>query len=258
LDFEWLYNLDIGVLYPATIVLIAGAGELGTWIGFHLRAPRPQAAEIGTLTGAALGLVALLLSFSFAIALARYDVRRTMVLEEANALGSTANFALMLPEAAQKPILGLLRQYTEIRASLGVQYDPTQFDRDIARSVALQGQLWQQAVVATAAAPQSLPAYRFVNSLNEVNNIHERRITALRYHVPSAVLLMLVAVTMVAMGFTGYNDGVGGARRRVPNLIMSVTVAVLIMLVIDLDRPARGLIHVPVQALLDALDGIPK
>jgi hypothetical protein len=62
---------------------------------------------------------------------------------------------------------------------------------------------------------------------------------------------------MVAMGFTGYHAGVVGARRRIINLIMSITVAVLIMLVVDLDRPSRGLIIVPVQPLIDAAQSIP-
>jgi hypothetical protein len=59
----------------------------------------------------------------------------------------------------------------------------------------------------TTAAPQSLPAYRFVASLNEMNNIHESRLTALRYHVPGAVTALLIAVAMVATGFTGYHAG---------------------------------------------------
>jgi uncharacterized membrane protein YtjA (UPF0391 family) len=130
-------------------------------------------------------------------------------------------------------------------------------EQDVARSLVIQTQLWQQATALTKAAPQSLPTYRFVASLNEMNNIHERRLTALRFHVPSEVMFMLVAVAMVAMGFTGYHAGAIGANRRVANLIMSVTVAVLIMLIVDLDRPSRGLIEVPAQALVDATQSIP-
>ncbi len=61
---------------------------------------------------------------------------------------------------------------------------------------------------------------------------------------------------MVAMGFTGYHAGAAGSHRRVATLIMSLTVAVVIMLVVNLDRPARGLIQVPVQPLVDAAQGI--
>ncbi len=209
------------------------------------------------MTGAALGLLGLLLAFSFSIGLARYDARREVVLEEANAIGSTANFALMLPQPAQAPILKLLRDYTAVRIGLGIPYDAAKLERDIEKSVDLQTRLWQQAVAVTAAAPQSLPAYRFVASLNEVNNIHEKRLTALRYHVPAPVMVMLIGIAMVAMGFTGYHAAVNGGGRRIAIVLMSVTVGALIMLVIDLDRPYRGLIQVPVQSLVDAARGMP-
>lgn len=254
--FDRLYDLDFMILYPATMILIAGAAELGAWIGRRVRGGATEAADISTLTGAALGLLALLLAFSFSLALSRYDTRRTLVLEEANAIGSTANFALMLPEPAQEPILRLLRDYTAVRIGLGVPFDPAKLERDVAQSLELQTRLWQQAVAVTATAPQSLPAYRFVASLNEMNNIHERRLTALRYHVPGAVMVMLIGVAMVAMGFTGYQAGVTEAHRRVATLTMALTVAMVIMLVVDLDRPARGLIQVPVQALVDAAQSI--
>jgi hypothetical protein len=254
--FEGLYELDLAVLYPAVVVLIAGATELGNWTGLRFRGSQTKNADIGTLTAAALGLLALLLAFSFSIALSRYEVRRDMVLEEANAISSTANFALMLPEKSQGPILGLLRDYVTLRIRLGVPFDPAKMERDVTRSLDLQTRLWQQAVTLTSAAPQSLPAYRFVGSLNEMNNIHERRLSGLRYHVPAGVMFMLVGVAIVAMGFTGYNAGITGARRRIANLMMCCTIAALIMLVADLDRPSRGVIQVPVQALIDAAQGI--
>ena len=255
----WNYEPGIFILYPAIIVLIAGAAEFGNWIGRRSRRAQPhtESGDIGTLTGAALGLLALLLAFSFSIAVSRYDARRNMVLEEANAIGSAGNFALMLPEALHTPILGQLRDYAAVRLDLGATSDPAKMEQDIARSLALQAQLWREAVAAGAAEPQSLNAYRFANVINEINNIHESRLTSLRAHVPAAVTLMLLGVAMVAMGFTGYNSGVAGARRRLPDLIMSVSVAVLIMLVLDLDEPRWGLIHVSVQPLLDAAAGMP-
>ena len=253
---EYVYGLDFLILYPLIALLILGAAEAGGLIGRWHRGPQTNLGDMGTLTGAAIGLFGLLLAFNFSFALARFDVRRTMVLEEANAISSTANFALMLPETDRKPILSLLRDYAAVRAGLGIPYDSARLQHDIDRSLDLQARLWQQAVSATSAAPQSLPAYRFVASLNEVNNIHERRLTALRYHIPAEIRFMLVGVGMVAMGFTGYHAGLNGAHRRVANLIMAATAATLIAGVVDLDRPSRGLIEVPVQPLIDAENGI--
>src|SRR3954447_23646437 len=135
----WFYDLGAAFLYPIIAVLIAGSGELGNLIGRRLRKAHIEGSDIGTLTGAALGLLALLLAFSFSIALSRYDARRDMVLEEANAIGSTANFALMLPDTSKRPILSLLRDYTAIRIGLGVPFDPAKLERDVAQSLPLQG-----------------------------------------------------------------------------------------------------------------------
>ena len=136
--------------------------------------------------------------------------------------------------------------------------DPEKLQKDIVRSLDIQTRLWQQAVAVTAANPQSLPAYRFVASLNEVNNINEKRITALRNHVPLAVSFMLVGTAMVAMGSPVSTQVLYGARRRPTTLIMSLMIAMLIMLVVDLDRPFRGLIHVSVQPLVDVANCIPR
>ena len=252
------YDTDLSLLYPATIILIVAAAEVGAWIGRRSRMGASGTPDTATLTGASLGLLALLLAFSFSLALSRYDARRSMVLEEANAIGSTANFALMLPERAQRQILDLLRQYVAVRIGLGVPYDLAKLRRDTERSLDLQNRLWQQATEVTEAAPQSLPVYRFVASLNEMNNIHERRLTALHYHVPGPVMFVLIGLAMVAMGFTGFHAALTGAGRSIPVLIMSVVIAVVIMLVVDLDRPARGLIQVPIQPLVDAAQSIPR
>lgn len=142
---DWLNELNFAVLYPATLLAIVATGELGNWIGRRTHKGGARDSDIGTLTGASIGLVGLLLAFTFSIALARYDLRRSMVLEEANAIGSTANFTMMLPQPQQHTVLGLLRTYTDLRVGLGRLFEPASLDRDIARSVELQGQLWQQA-----------------------------------------------------------------------------------------------------------------
>lgn len=120
----WLYGLSPAVLYPIAVLLVAGAAELGMQLGKRFRGDEAGSSDIATHTGAALGLVGLLLAFSFSIAISRYEARRNWVLEEANAISSTVNFALMLPQPAQKPIIDLLREYTEVRIGLGIPFDP--------------------------------------------------------------------------------------------------------------------------------------
>jgi hypothetical protein len=124
-----------------------------------------------TLTASSLGLLALLLAFSLSHALSRYEARRALVVQEANTIGSTANFALMLPKEAQPAILSLLREYATVRIGLRRPYDPAKQERDVAKSRELLAQLWRQAVAVSE--PQSLPAHRFTNSLDKMTNIQE-------------------------------------------------------------------------------------
>jgi len=248
--------VDAKILYPAVIILFAVAAELGAWGGRHFRGTANKGEDMGTLAGSALGLLALLLAFSFSLALSRYEARRALVLEEANAIGSTANFALMLPEPAKSSVLSMLRDYAAVRLGLGVPYDPAKLERDVAKSLDLQSKLWQQAVAVSAMTPQSLPTSQFVASLDEMSKIHEKRLMALRYHVPDAVIVMLFAVAIVAMVFTGYQVGLMETRLREVSLIMAATVGIVIVMVVDLDQPSRGLIEVSPQALVDVMQGI--
>jgi len=98
-----------------------------------------------TLTAAALGLLALLIAFSLSHALSRYETRRALIVEEANAIESTANLASMLPPHAQPAILNLLREYVAVRIGLGRPYDPAKLHHDVTKSRELLAKLWQHA-----------------------------------------------------------------------------------------------------------------
>jgi len=250
--FDQLVNATF--LYPIVIILFVGAAEVGALLGRKPRETSEKSEYMTTLTASSLGLLALLLAFSLSHALSRYEARRALILDEANAIESTANFASMLPKQAQAEILSLLREYVAVRIGFRRPYDPAKLDRDVAKSRELLTKLWQQAVAVSE--PQSLPANRFINSLDEMTKIQERRLISAGYYVPNAILLMLIGLAIVAIGFTGYQSGLTQSRLHAPTLIMAVTLAVVIVLVIDLDQPVRGFIRVPIKALIDVAKNI--
>src|SRR6516162_9229817 len=138
--------LDATFLYPLVIILFLGSAELSGWIGQRFHRNRIKSEDLETLTVSTLGLLALLRAFTLSHALSRYDDRRSLVVEEANAIDSTAHLASMLPAQAQSSILGLLRDYISIRIGLGVPYDSAKLERDVTKSKELLRRLWQQAV----------------------------------------------------------------------------------------------------------------
>jgi hypothetical protein len=239
--------INVSELYPVVIVLFMLSTAAGTRIGARHYKRGVASVGIGTLTAAGLVLLALLLAFSLAHALSRFEARRDLILEEAVAIESTAKLAAMLPNNTKKPIADLLRDYAAVRIGLGVPHDPTKLDRDAARSTAILTAIWQEADV----SEQSLTDDRFISALDNMTKVQERRLTAHRQHVPSAVIVTLLGVAMVALGLTGYESGISGSRNRGANLIMACTVAIITVLVIDLDQPMRGLIKVPLEPLIE-------
>lgn len=114
---EFLYDVGQGWIYAASLVLMVGAGEIGRRIG--MRAHGRGHPALGTIESASLGLLALMIGFTFSMALNRYDGRKAAVLDEANAIGTTLLRAQLLPAAEAGNSADLLAQYARTRLALG-------------------------------------------------------------------------------------------------------------------------------------------
>jgi len=253
---ELLYGISQWITYPAAALLIFAAAEIGCRLGTRSpdRNNEQVRAHITTIHGALLGLLALLIGFTFSIALSRYDARRELLLGEANAIGTTALRAQFLPEGHGATAIALLRDYTDTRFI----YSPKDERPGREKAQALLDKLWAEAVFATGQDPKSVPAGLFAQSLNDVIDFNEKRRIANRNRVPEVTFLLLFGLSTVAVGFIGYGAGLVGTRQRVPTAIMAVSIALVIMLIADLDRPRRGLITVDQQALTDVREGLAK
>jgi hypothetical protein len=253
---EWLYGVSQWITYPVGAVLLFAAAEIGCRLGTRSpdRGNDQVRAHVTTIQSALLGLLALLIGFTFSIALSRYDARRDLVLGEANAIGTTALRAQFLPEGHAATTIGLLKDYTDTRFI----YSRTGHEPNDAAAQILLDKLWGEAVFATGQEPRSVPDGLFVQSLNDVIDFNEKRRIANRNHVPEVAFLLLFALSAVAVGFTSYGAGLVGTRQRIPNAIIAVSIAVVIMMIADLDRPKRGLITVDQQALTDVRDSLAK
>jgi len=236
-------NLDqyVNVLwiYPLIILLFVATVEFGRWLG------KRGEAKVETLTVSSLGLLALLLAFSLSHALSRYEDRRALVTEEAVAIAETAHYGTLLDNLGARVTIGdLLREYLDLRSQFAMQYDPDKMEKDAYRSQEILGDLWR--VAGEVADPLSQTARQYYAQVGKLSEIGEKRVMSMRYHVPTAVLVTLLFVGLVAIGLTGYQR-----LPHLPTVIASVIIAVVIVLVIDLDQPARGFITVPNQAFID-------
>jgi hypothetical protein len=200
------------------------------------------------MAGSTLGLLAFMLAFTFGMAASRFDARRALVLDEANAIGTTYLRAAMLPDR-RDDVRALLRDYVDARLEA---VRPDRLEEGIRRSEDVQARLWAAAVAMGQQHPTSIVVGLFVESLNEVIDLHAARVTAgLRNRIPGAIWVGLFALAVLSLGAMGYHSGVAGAARSPAVLAVAFAFSAVIVLVVDLDRPREGLLTVSQQALID-------
>lgn len=243
-----------------SLLLLVAAAELGFRFGLRLHRTQDDArkGQIGPIQGAILGLLALLLGFTFALSVSRYEARRHLIVDEANAIGTTYLRAALLPDAHRGPVEELLRKYLASR----LEFFEAGFERAkilaaAAQAAEIQRELWGHAVAAGKDAPTPIVA-TFITSLNEVIDVDATRLNALRTHVPGAVWLILLAVATCGCFVSGYAGGANGARSSFAVVITPLLIALVIALIVDLDHPRGGLITIKQQALVDLQAEITK
>lgn len=242
--------LPIPALLLVAFLLTLAAVEAGYWLGkWRLRRDHEHDATAGATVGITLGLLAFTLAFTFAMAADRFDARRSAVLEEANAIGTTYLRALMLPAPAATEVRRLLRQYVDTR--LEVTARPEMLAEGTARSEELQNRLWQQAVGAAAVQADSVMTGLFITSLNELIDVHAKRLTAVRNRIPDVIWLFLFLTAVLGMASMGYHTGLTGSRRTVAVIFLTLAFSGAMTLIADLDRPREGLLQVSQQPMLD-------
>jgi hypothetical protein len=240
--------LAVGLVGSAAILLVT---ELGWQLG--VRGDGRGGSNIATLESAILGLLALIIGFTFAMALSRFEARRDALLNEANSIGTAALRARLLPEPHRTETLKLLREYVQIRI------DIAQSGRSLAelkvaidRSNSLQERLWQQAIGVSKTNKDWVPGGAFIQTLNEMIDNQGKRLGVLRNQIPGVVLLALYVLASIATGFAGYASSLETKRSRLPVYIASILIAAVVYVILDLDRPSSGFIRNDQQPMIDA------
>lgn len=251
-----LDSMPIGSLFIATVAIvilcIEGGYRLGKWR--HARSDQEKDAPVGAIVAATLGLLAFMLAFTFSLAASRFDARRMVVLEEANAIGTSNLRAGLLPEPNRSAIERLFREYVDVRLQ-AVQ--PALTEQAVARSAELHRELWVQAADTASKDTHSIVTGIFIQSLNEVIDVHAKRaMLALHNRIPAMVWLVLLLIASSAMMAVGYQVGLSGSQRPLAVLALAVTFSAVIWLIADLDRPQEGLLRVGQRALIDLRESL--
>ena len=246
---QLLDALPIGAAFVLfAVIMLAvyeGGFRLGRW--WQEREPGEQEGPTSMLVGSILALLAFLLAVTMGMAADRFDARRALVLAEADAINTTYLRAGYLPEPASSQSRQLLLEYLSRRIVVTERPDVATLTRE---SLDLQRQLWSIAEDVARTTDQGDLVSTYIESLNELINLHDDRLTAALARVPETVVLLLLGGSALSLAMVGYNSGLSRQRSLLSAFVLILALGGVLAIVIDLDRPRDGFITVSQQPLI--------
>ena len=230
--------------------------EFGRRIGlFHLAREGGLARGVGTAEGAVFGLLGLLIAFTFSGAAGRFEERRHLITEEANAIGTAYLRLDLLPAANQPELRSLFYNYTGVRAQVYLDAkEQLIVQQRLSKTEQLQKQIWEQAL-SSARAPDA-PAHAMmllVPALNEMIDITTTRVMATQNHPPFIVFMLLVFLSLIGSLLIGYEMAENPHRSWLHCVAFASIMSMSIYVIVDLEFPRLGLFTITAadQVLLD-------
>lgn len=246
--------LPLWAIFLIASFIVLGALEVGYQLGLwrHVHVADEKDAPVGAMVGSILGLLAFMLAFTFSMAASRHEDRRHVVLQEANAIGTTYLRTRLLPEPQRSEIARLLREYVELRISVA-QPDVTNeiVEHAIARSEELHQLMWSKTMAVADKSPTVMTGL-FVQTLNEMIDLHAKRIlVGVRSRIPWIIWVGLLGLAILGMASSGYQAGLAATRRSPAMLGLTLAFASIFVLIADLDRSWEGSLRTNQGAMID-------
>jgi hypothetical protein len=255
--FDWLINTHVLLFGLACFFLLCLVAEIGFQLGGLSRRRHPfhkqELTGVGTITAGMLGLLAFTLGITIGIAQNRYEARRDLVVQEANTIG-TAWLRAHLAGEEGPALAGLIEDYAKARLAY-TESDSTASEPDlIARTNALQTEIWTKAQAVAARAPTAVTA-TLINALNDMFDQSLAQRFAFEGKIPSNLAWMLLIGSVLAIGAMGFQLGLAGTRQVLLMALLLLMWAGALMLIADMNQPRAGAIRVDPAPLLWTIQG---
>jgi hypothetical protein len=228
--------------------------ELGRRIGRRRASADPQGWQAGTgvIEGAIFALLGLMLGFTFSAAIGRIDMRRQLIVAEANAIGTAYLRLDLLPERDQPAMRDLFRRYTDARLSVyeKIREDLAAALAELDRATALQGEIWQSTMRATRESDGSAASRLLVPAINEMIDLTAVRTAAARTHNPLLFYALIAGLLLISSLLAGYAMSWSRDRNWLHLVGFALVTTAVVYVIIDIDYPRVGLFR------LDAADQV--
>ena len=235
-------------LFFLTIVVLFLMIEAGYRFGkyWKRRSPDQQDSSLGAMVGAMLALVAFLLAFVVSYGTTILTERRHLVVDEANAIGTTYLRAGYLDEPYRTEAQDLLREYTDLRLE-----EIEKLPDILARSEEIQNELWADVEIIAVEEPTPITS-TYITTLNDVIDLHAERVAVgLDIRIPPSVVIGLYIVAMFALFMLGMQSADSEKRNVFAQIVLVLILSVVLFLIEDLDRSREGFLKVSQQPMVE-------
>ncbi|MBX9569634.1 MAG: ABC transporter substrate-binding protein [Candidatus Obscuribacterales bacterium] len=258
---DFLGSVPLWGIFVLQVLLTFGAIEVGHWLGYRRSrlSERESESAVSAVSGAVLALLAFVLALTFGAAASRFDLRRDALMGDVNAIQKTYMRAGLVPEPYRTLTRSLLRDYVEIRMSIGDVYaDPEQLRVLRARTAAITNMIWAQAEELSARDKNDIYAL-FSEGITEMVEYQNKRVAfGANFRIPTFVWVILMLASCISMFIMGFQFGLSGKRSFPAQLALVLTFALVIQLIYDLDSPGKGYIHLNQQPMIDLYQSLSK
>jgi len=210
------------------------------------RDPEGLAKGISAAEGAVFGLLGLIFAFTFSGAASRFEDRRHLITEEANAIGTAYLRIDLLPADAQPEIRTLFREYTGLRSRIySNSNDMAATGSRLEATTRLQQKIWGKSLSAIEKEGGSVDATKLLlPALNQMIDITTTREVATRNHPPLIVFLLLAGLSLAGAMLVGYDMSTNKDRGWFHSVCFAAIISLACYVIIDLEFPRMGLIRV--------------
>lgn len=253
------FTLTASLLACSLLAAMLVCLEIGHRIGSRRAAPEGEAGQagFGVVEGAVFALLGLLVAFTFSGALSRFDDRRKLIVDEANAIGTAYLRIDVLPEAAREEMREKFRQYLDSRlAAYRAVPDMDAVAAELARANGMQQQIWSRAVTLSAGSQST--AMLLLPALNQMFDIAATRTAASRMHPPHVVFGLLFSFSLLGALLAGNAMAGARSRRWLHSLAFAFALASAVYVILDMEYPRLGFIRVDAfdQVLVEVRQGM--
>ncbi len=243
-----LFDLDAVYIVIILFVFMLTA----VWIGYKIGLKKTKSENKNPeISSSLLGLLALILGFTFAMAGSRYENRKNNLIDEANCIGTAILRADIYPDSLKNEFKKDFKSYLDSRRDYYLlDNNEEKLTASLKQSGVESGKLWNRATFYAKNKDYFIQSTMMLPALNEMFDSASKSNMVLNSKVPETIIYLMLAFSVIISFFIGYNSGLEKKINTKFIIGFCFLICIVILITLDLDRPRRGLIKLDTEISL--------